>query len=69
MFVLCFDSEPFFWAPASCEFLANNHKSSCMLTHGYKNGNERLSLPQIGAEWNLLLFFTLYYTPGLENQS
>ena len=33
------------------ECLANNHKSSCMLAHGYRKGDERLSLPRIGAEW------------------
>ena len=32
------------------ECLANNHKSSCMLAHGYRKGDERLSTPQIGAE-------------------
>ena len=26
------------------------HKSSYMLAHGYRKGDERLSLPQIGAE-------------------
>ena len=36
--------------------LANNHKSSCMLAHGYRKGDERLSLPQIEAEWSLLFF-------------
>ena len=32
------------------ECLANNHRSSCMLAHGYRKGDERLSLPQIGAK-------------------
>ena len=32
-----------------------------MLAHGYRKGDERLSLPQIGAEWSLLYSLPLMY--------
>ena len=41
------------------ECIANNHKSSCMLAHGYRKEDECLSLPQIGSEWSLLFFYSL----------
>ena len=45
------------------ECLANNHRSSCMLAHGYIKGDERLSLPQFGlSELNITFYLSCSLT-------
>ena len=49
-FILMTKSNPLITIYLLIECLVNNHKSSCMLAYGYIEGDERLSLPHIGAE-------------------